>query len=42
MELDLGFAAQACMIVMTASAIGLMALERYLERRFGDDLPQRA
>lgn len=34
MELDLGFAAQACMIVMTASAVALMALEWFIANKF--------
>lgn len=33
MEFDLGFAAQTCMIVMTASAVALMALEWYLANK---------
>ena len=41
MDIDIGFAAQACMIVMTASAAALMVLEWYLANRFGATVARR-
>ena len=39
MTIDLGFAAQLCMVAMTASGLALMAVEHYIDRRFGGRRP---